>query len=65
MQWISVRDKLPDKLKEVLTVDANEEQAVCMLNNKKEWVYLGCYDDCCYCTANNITHWMELPEGPE
>lgn len=64
MQWISVTESLPNTWKKVLTLDANKEQSVCIYKGSNEWYYVGCYDDCCKCTAGNITHWMDLPEAP-
>ena len=54
MDWISVRDRLPDKFKEVIV--ATEEGRV------KSAIYAGGDK---WNTFLNITHWMEFPEAPE
>jgi hypothetical protein len=62
--WISVTKSMPTRCQQVITIDSNEEQAVCIYKGSNEWRYMGCYDDCCGCNAANITHWMKLPEPP-
>lgn len=64
MTWISVKDKLPKKHRQVLAIDANGEITVCLRSAQNEWVYMGCYDGCCKCSNGNVTHWMELPDAP-
>jgi hypothetical protein len=54
MDWISVKDRLPDKFKEVIV--ATEGGRV------KSAIYAG---DDKWNTFLNITHWMEYPEAPE
>jgi hypothetical protein len=54
MDWISVKDRLPDKFKEVIV--ATEGGRV------KSVIYAG---DDKWNTFLNITHWMEYPEAPE
>lgn len=54
MDWISVKDKLPDKYCEVIIAsdDGAVKSAVYMSNGK-------------WNTFLNVTHWMEYPEAPE
>lgn len=54
MDWISVKDRLPDKYCEVIvaTDDGTVKSAVYLPNGK-------------WNTFLNITHWMEFPDAPE
>jgi hypothetical protein len=54
MDWISVKDRLPNNFNEVIvaTDDGRVKSAVYMSNGK-------------WNTFLNITHWMEYPEAPE
>ena len=54
MDWISVKDRLPNKYCEVIiaTDDGTVKSAVYLPNGK-------------WNTFLNITHWMEYPEAPE
>lgn len=69
MEWISVKDSLPEKNKNVLLF---------MKNNTHSWVQIGISDDfypswfvCDACLDHVeinfdelVTHWMPLPEPP-
>lgn len=73
MEWISVKDRLPDFLTKVLCLDAKGEIVIAKLatinasedsNGKKinhEWFERVSYQE----YYENITHWMPLPEKPE
>lgn len=54
MDWISVKDRLPNNFNEVIvaTDDGIVKSAMYMSNGK-------------WNTFLNITHWMEYPEAPE
>lgn len=54
MDWISVKDRMPDKYCEVIIAsdDGAVKSAVYMSNGK-------------WNTFLNVTHWMEYPEAPE
>lgn len=62
MNWISVKDRLPENGKDeigipVLTINefGSMQVAVCGLSHGEiEW-----YE------ADNVTHWMPLPEAPK
>lgn len=54
MDWIDVKDRLPDQYHEVIiaTDDGRVKSAMYMLNGK-------------WNTFLNITHWMEYPDAPK
>lgn len=61
MDWISVKDRLPEPLVDVLTLHVDEitgkpEIAIEWVDREGEWVYnhLG-----------SVTHWMPLPAPPK
>jgi hypothetical protein len=69
MNWINIRDKLPFyesdmggknfKTKEVIVCDGNGDVFVCEFqagNTQGFWSSFG---------ADNITHWLPLPEPPK
>ena len=63
MEWISVKDRLPDINKQVLVYDANSKglaSAIIHLVNGKV-CFMGYGDD----LATDITHWMPLPKPPK
>jgi hypothetical protein len=75
-KWISVKDKLPDKSKEVLAYgsgyafnhNGNPTMVikVCWFDkDDKNWCYYYDYDEHDIYLMGNVTHWMELPENPE
>jgi hypothetical protein len=66
MNWISVKDKLPELGESVLLIDAYESQYVGWLHefttsSSIHWQY----SYCCGCAATSVTHWMPLPEPPK
>lgn len=63
MEWISVKDRLPKLLHEVLTVvidDDGRRFIIQCLNNKGEWI--NPFNDR---FTQNVSHWMPLPEQPK
>ena len=61
-QWISIKDRLPDKNTQVLVCDIHKGQYTTTYNDKGHW------DDECYeysCGPDIIEYWMPLPEPPE
>lgn len=64
MEWISVKDRLPEKNKEVIFWDGEEmyvrKSYYAGNYEEKDW----CYSDCCGCVAT-ATHWTPLPEQPK
>jgi hypothetical protein len=61
IQWISVKDRLPEAEDHVLATDGETvEKAFWYLNvwDKKVWTY---YD---WMDWKGVTHWMSLPEPP-
>ena len=62
MEWISIQDRLPDDMQEVIvySVDGGVESGV--------YYSEGCFDY--YDVSNrsilvNVTHWMPLPNPPQ
>jgi hypothetical protein len=57
--WVSIKERLPERGKYVLTLQDNE---------KIEIRYIGpCSGVCCahgFVVINNVTHWMPLPAPP-
>lgn len=62
-EWISVKDRLPDKLTHCLAFNVTSKLGpgeICLsfYNSIGEWAgYDGCY--------KNVTHWMPLPSPPK
>ena len=65
-EWISVRDRLPEQLKEVLVCfDGYGEKSVSTATYRnyfygKEWL-----SNMMSLSVDSVTHWMPLPEPPE
>lgn len=56
--WVSVEDRLPEPLVDVLAWDSNWGEAfTAFMTRPNEWVGVVC--------SRTVTHWMPLPEGPE
>lgn len=54
-QWISVKEKLPDRYKMVITCDTDgRTHENLLINDHPRWL-----------KGHNITHWMPMPEPPE
>lgn len=63
MQWISVKDKIPNNLEDILFTDGREVFRGCIVNsNIDEWYAWTNYGDE---TIHNVTHWMTLPSLPK
>lgn len=61
MDWISVKDRLPDPLVDVLALHVDEitggpEIAIEWVDHEKEWIYQH---------PGPVTHWMPLPDPPK
>jgi len=67
MQWISVKDRMPEK-DEMILLYIDGDQYVGWLNSIKDKSFKTReYDSCCYGndpSFDKVTHWMELPEKP-
>lgn len=66
MEWISVRDRLPKETGQYLCceyVRGWEHTIRTFLKPHKCFTYIG--KDYSREIANNVTHWMELPELPK
>ncbi len=69
MEWISIKDKLPDHNQQVLcTNDKNEFYTAYYSRNRENYDpwYFDLWDSghCCGREPEEPTHWMELPRGP-
>jgi len=63
MEWISVKDRLPDCNDKVLVYDDYLERVLPAEFNR---VFEDIYDNCeSFITHRYITHWMPLPEPPK
>lgn len=54
-RWVSVKDRLPDKIGKVLVVDNGKVDINSWAGKYEGWYYVN----------KNITHWMPLPEPPK
>lgn len=70
MEWISVKDRLPELDKNVLTWDG-DSIFICAKTDRENgsmpyivngWDYQIC--TCCDMINRRPTHWMELPKAP-
>lgn len=60
--WISVKDRLPDNIKDVIVYDEYGLMYLAYYHPfRKYWLYVFTGKEC----AHKITHWMPLPEPPE
>lgn len=71
-EWISVKDKLPDKGVNVLLLIDGEIIEGCITNKDNEIEYSVCafsWHGCGCCAydydGENVTHWMIKPELPQ
>ena len=63
-KWISVKDRLPEKEKEILIVSDNEVKIGIWSNDCfGEKFFTTNFEQ--YLNADNVTHWMPLPEPPK
>lgn len=64
MKWISVKDKLPDPIVDVLVYDKKEEKVLLtflvQLSQNEPWWHHNCFN----VNSNTVTHWMYLPDPP-
>lgn len=73
MEWISVKDRLPEFDKRVLALDASKEVAILRLHSVTgrktadgDSISTDWYEQTSYDTYyENVTHWMPLPEPPK
>ena len=56
MEWISVKDKLPNDTQRVLATDGKEQEVTYFFEADGDWVAAD--------SLFIITHWMPLPELP-
>lgn len=54
-RWVSVKDRLPDKIGKVLVIDNGKVDINSWAGKYEGWYYAN----------KNITHWMPLPEPPK
>jgi hypothetical protein len=70
MEWISIKDRLPEQNQNVLIIDIHKRMATAIYSKEKEcWDpgYFDCWDTdhCCGRELDETTHWMPLPEPPK
>ena len=66
MNWISVKDYIPELMKDVLVYDArNKNMAVGSLWKKEDDSYFWKDSSGWMLTIGEVTHWMPLPEPPK
>jgi hypothetical protein len=64
MQWISVKDKLPEKYALVLATDGKKIHIAQIDSTSIDSARI-VHDNCAYwCQVNYATHWMPLPRCP-
>jgi len=64
MDWISVKDRLPNDDRRVLGTDGEKHEIVCCINSDFEWVSAtGDYGN--FTSIKWVTYWMPLPERPK
>jgi len=64
-QWISVKDRLPEDISDVLILTKEKELCVGYYRNSdNDW---NMYNPCCsfHMELHGVTHWMPLPKPPE
>jgi hypothetical protein len=61
MEWISVKDRLPEDGKDYLVTDGDACMVAVYKNGIKKWDFF-VYDHCWY--SEDVTHWMPLPPPP-
>ena len=57
--WISVKDRMPELFKNVLTIDNEGKIFINWLEEIREWKSYFAYG------GESVTHWRPLPEPPE
>ena len=63
MQWISVKDRLPEENQRIIACGKNFTQAaICCRNDPFEFIE----DSCCGLPIEDeVTHWIPLPRRPD
>jgi len=64
-QWISVKDRLPENISDVLILSKEKESCVGYYRSSdNDW---NMYNPCCsfHMELHGVTHWMPLPKPPE
>jgi hypothetical protein len=68
MEWISVKDKLPELKSAILSTDGDIVAVTIYEYNdcikSYCWSYFSSGCGCCDTDMNNVTHWMPLPSLP-
>ena len=59
-KWISVKERVPNNVEDVLITDGYDRYAVAYFSKDKTWEVS---KDILICGI--VTHWMPLPEPPE
>lgn len=62
MEWISVKDGLPEDGKDYLVTDGDACMVAAYNNGIKKWNFF-VIDH--YLDSKDVTHWMPLPEPPK
>ena len=70
MEWISVKDRLPELNTWVLAYDYKKELIVCSYTTTNDhlgvlWNMLSSGCGCCDGDFEGVTHWMPLPPKPD
>lgn len=62
--WISVKNKIPDKKGEFLVTDGQSIYIAWDCRVQQNGTLSCEYSRCCGCECRGMTHWMPLPELP-
>lgn len=62
--WISVKDRLPEDQRSVLTLNGHGKIKIMCLWSKRGELWTWIYQER-FVHYNDITHWMPLPEPPK
>lgn len=70
MDWISVKDRLPEINQWVISYSPNFRSSIAITQYEKStdesfWSLLSSGCGCCDGVMQNVTHWMQLPELPK
>lgn len=65
MNWISVKDNLPERDKKVLVIDVYGQQFVAEFDKDYKIGDFLNYSICCGCNTCEVTHWKPLDEPPK
>ena len=63
MEWISVKDRLPDEETFCLVIAPQSFPKNCIML-VAEFVYGTFYSESSECAMDDVTHWMPLPNPP-